>query len=141
MSASPARTIRLVLLCDSPPAASYEGRPAEFGLQDARAVLHPGDVQPDGAVRFELEAAVKPHRDSGAPNFSGPFVHGPALGRFLYLGWRRIGDVAWIRRYKIPLAGITWELLDSGAPLRARVSAAWRGATLMPAEGGWTPQR
>lgn len=137
MGKIPGRTARLVLVCQDPPPSEQDGRPAEFGLQDTRQVLHPGDPLPDGALRFELDVAVRLHAASGAPDFAGPFVHGPARGRFLYLGWRPVGEAAWTRRYKIPLAAITWELLDAGAggALFARVSTAERAATLTLLEG------
>lgn len=129
-------TIHLVLICRDAPPPEHEGRPMEFGLQDARQVLHPGAPLPGGALRFELDAAVKVRR-GGAPDLGGPFVHGPAGGRFLYLGWRAIGGAAWTRRYKIPLAGISPQLLDAGA-LHATVSAAERAATLSLLDG-WAP--
>jgi hypothetical protein len=133
VSKIPARAVRLVLICQDPPPPEIDGRPAEFGLQDAHRTLHPGEVLADGAQRFELQVAVKAHAATGAPDFGSPFVHGPALGRFLYLGWRPIGDELWTRRYKIPLAAITWQLLDRAGPegaLVARASAAERAATL-----------
>ena len=50
------------------------------------------------------------------PRFSGPFVQGPANGKFIYID---IGTYAgqintgWSRRLKIPLTGITWKHIDS----------------------------
>jgi hypothetical protein len=132
------RTVRLLLTCQNPPPATSEGRPAEFGLQDARQVLHPGDLLPDGGLRFELDVTVKPRAATGAPAFSGPFVHGPAIGRFLYLGWRRIGAPNYIRRYKVPLATITWETLAADGALHGRVSIT-QAVTLPLLDGGWTP--
>jgi len=73
------------------------------------------------------------------PDFGGPFVHGPAGARFLYLSWRPRGGV-WIRRFKIPLAPMSWEQIaagQAGAPA-ARVSAA-RSGTLALLGAGWTP--
>jgi hypothetical protein len=48
----------------------------------------------------------------GAPNFLGPFAHGPRSARFVYLVWRRSG--APLGRSKIPLASISWDQLASG---------------------------
>ncbi|MEZ4775237.1 MAG: DUF5990 family protein [Bacteroidia bacterium] len=50
------------------------------------------------------------------PKTGGPFVHGPAGGKFIYIN---IGVSAgqthslWNRRLKIPLTGITWEMTDA----------------------------
>jgi hypothetical protein len=138
MSETAPATARLVLVCDHAPPPEHEGRPTEFGLQDAHQVLHPGELLADGSLRFELDAAVRARKDTGTPDFAGRFVHGPRAGRFLYLGWRQIGAPNWIRRYKIPLAGISWEQLAAG-PLSARVSGAQRAATLSLLEG-WSAQ-
>jgi Family of unknown function (DUF5990) len=123
--------VRLCIICEVPPSVTYAGQPAEFGLQDTRQNLHAGVAQPDGSLRFLCEVSVKPSQAGHAPDFGGPFVHGPRGARFLYLGLRD-ADSAWIRRLKVPLAGITWEqvadtnLLPSGA-LVARVSGAGSG--------------
>lgn len=130
--------LHLVLVCRDAPPLEHEGRPMEFGIQDSRQVLHPGAPLPGGALRFDVDAAVKIRRD-GTPDLGGPFVHGPAGARFLYLGWRAIGGATWTRRYKIPLAGIAPELLAAGT-LSAAVSTAERTTTLSLSEG-WTPAR
>ena len=50
-----------------------------------------------------------------APKFSGPFVHGPTGGKFIYID---IGTCAgqintpWSRRLKIPLTNISWQTID-----------------------------
>ena len=61
-----------------------------------------------------------------------------AEARFLYLGWRPPGG-AWIRRFKIPLAPISWEQIAAGqaGALAARVSAARSGAVALLG-AGWT---
>lgn len=133
----PSPTCRIAIICHDPPPAEHEGRLTEFGLQDALDRLHAGAGLPGGALRFDLEARVK-EAPGGAPDFAGPFVHGPRGGRFAYLGWRTPGS-PWIRRYKIPLAGITWALLETGATLVAEVSAATRLATL-PIPAGWAAE-
>jgi hypothetical protein len=122
------RTIALVLVCRAAPPLEHEGHPCEFGVQDANQILHPGDALPDGALRFACEATVKRRKD-GTPDLGGRFVHGPGGARFLYLGWRVIGAPNWIRRYKIPLAPLSWELLEAST-LHTTVTAAERAATL-----------
>jgi hypothetical protein len=131
------RTARIVLVCQDPPPGEHAGSPTEFGLLDKAGVLHAGTSYAGGAQRFALAAQVKDGL-GGAPDFAGPFVHGPRGGRFLYLGWRPPGG-AWIRRYKILLAGMTAELLDTAGAgaLEAVVSTNERRATLsIPA--GWS---
>jgi hypothetical protein len=130
--------IRLQLTCEDPPLSNYDGQPTEFGLQDKQQALHAGVSQPDGAIRFACEVAVKPHATTSRPDFGGPFAHGPAGARFLYLGWRPPGG-AWIRRFKIPLTPISWEQIaaaQAGA-LAARVSAT-RSGTVALQGAGWT---
>jgi hypothetical protein len=83
-------------------------------------------------LRFEFTAQVRP---SGAvADFRGPFVQGPAGGRFVYIG---IGQFAgqtgtpWSRRLKIPLTGITPDMIRraSSAVLEARVPGTGRDGT------------
>ena len=71
-------------------------------------------------LRFEFPVRVKEGKD-GHANFLGPFAQGPASGRFIYLD---IGTYAgqtgtpWGRRLKIPLAGITWPLIEEATEAR-----------------------
>ncbi|WP_350340264.1 DUF5990 family protein [Paraflavitalea speifideaquila] len=57
---------------------------------------------------------VKTGKDS-LPDFAGPFAQGPVGERFVYID---IGTAArqftspWSRRLKIPLRGITWEMIQ-----------------------------
>lgn len=77
-------------------------------------------------LHFEFSVRVRQGKDGGA-NFLGPFVQGPTHARFVYLD---IGTCAgqtntrWSRRLKIPLTGITWELIAqaSKASLETRVA-------------------
>jgi hypothetical protein len=70
-----------------------------------------------GDLQFEFSARVKEGKD-GAPVFLGPFVQGPPQERFVYLD---IGTYAgqtgtqWSRRLKIPLRGITWDLVKQSS--------------------------
>ncbi len=72
----------------------------------------------------EPTVTVKTGRNDDLPNFAGPFVQGPAGERFVYID---IGTYAgqtntpWSRRLKIPLSGITWDMLRSGKVLVARI--------------------
>jgi hypothetical protein len=128
--------VRLQITCLAPPPDTYEGQSTEFGVQDKQQMLHNGIVQPGGALIFVCEVNVKPHAGSGAPDYSGPLVHGPAGARFLYLGWRPIGG-AWIKRFKIPLAPISWQQLDAAqaGKLAVRISATRSGTVALLGEG------
>ena len=139
MSNSTPTRVRLRITCEAPPPALHQGQPTEFGLQDKQQALHAGVRLAGGALRFDCELAIKPHAATGAPDFSGAFVHGPASARFLYLGWRPPGG-AWIKRFKIPLAPIGWEQIAAGqaGALDARVSAA-RSGTVALLGAGWAP--
>lgn len=48
------------------------------------------------------------------PDFKGPFVQGPVGGRFIYLDIGSYAGVAgsWSGRLKIPLSGITWDIIN-----------------------------
>jgi hypothetical protein len=66
-------------------------------------------------LQFEFTAMVKRSEGASAPDFRGPFVQGPVNGRFVYID---IGTYAgqqkteWSRRLKIPLSGISFEMID-----------------------------
>ncbi len=102
----PLERVRLRVLYRGTGPVKWNGGPAEFGVQDKNETLHLGRAGPDGAVTFDLSVEVKPE-GAGAPVFVGPFAHGPANGRFLYLSWRNAtGEYA--QRLKLPLGSITW---------------------------------
>lgn len=69
-------------------------------------------------LTFQFTVRVKAGRNDDLPNFLGPIVQGPTGERFVYID---IGTCAgqagtgWSRRLKIPLRGITWEMIDQSA--------------------------
>ena len=84
-------------------------------------------------LRFEFTAQVRP---AGAvADFRGPFVQGPAGGRFVYIGIGQFAgqaDTPFSRRLKIPLRGITADMIrraSGGAVLEARVPGTGRDGT------------
>jgi hypothetical protein len=98
----------------------------DFGLQKG----HGSDCEvvakqrsKGGDLEFEFTVTAKPAKDH-LPNFTGPFVQGPTGERFVYIN---IGTFAgqtntpWSRRLKIPLNGITWDLLHAGKVLVAHI--------------------
>jgi hypothetical protein len=66
-------------------------------------------------LRFEFTARAIPGAKGEDPNLLGPFVQGPSGERFAYLD---IGvaagqiDSQWSRRLKVPLTGITADILS-----------------------------
>ena len=140
------REITLRIVVERPPSGVY------FGLQKGSGSNYETvqTVESKSAdLQFEFNARVRQGKD-GRPNFLGPFVQGPAHERFVYLD---IGTCAgqtntpWTRRLKIPLRGITWELISpttsSLATLEARVVGTGKDGgpscgTVKPFEG-WKP--
>lgn len=135
-------TLRIVL--EKPPAG------VTFGLQKGRG----SDCETIQKQRsqtkdlcFELTLGVKAGRKDAMPDFAGPFVQGPAGERFVYLDigtYAGQKDTCWSRRLKIPLNGITWDMIDrvnkSRSVLEARVPGSGKDggpncATVKPFDG------
>ena len=67
-----------------------------------------------GDLKFEFTARVKGD-NSSMIDFHGPFVQGPLGERFVYIGIGKYAGQAntpWSRRLKIPLSGITLEIIN-----------------------------
>jgi len=106
MAKPPLERVRLQLIYRGAGPVFWSGGPTEFGVQDKDENLRLGETASDGGLRFDVALELKPE-SAGAPVFVGPFAHGPANGRFLYLSWRNLtGEYA--QRLKLPLGGITW---------------------------------
>ena len=98
------------IIVESPP----EG--VAFGLQKGSGNKYE-TVQSQQYIAEDLAFAftTRLKRENEAPpDFLGPFVQGPQQGRFVYID---IGTYAgqtstpWGRRLKVPLQGITWEMI------------------------------
>ncbi|WP_146232220.1 DUF5990 family protein [Pseudomonas mosselii] len=108
---------------------------AEVGLQDKEKVVHRGVRRQDGTHEFTCEVQVRPKAD-GQIDFAGPFVHGAAKARFIYLSWKRAEpyEIPFVQRVKVPLAftaadlsGRTEARADiSGRKPHAREAVEWR---------------
>lgn len=71
-----------------------------------------------GDLRFEFDARLKEGKD-GLPVVLGPFVHGPPQERFVYLDigtYAGQTDTPWARRLKVPLRGLTWDMVKQASP-------------------------
>jgi hypothetical protein len=99
-----------------------------------------------GDLHFDFSARVKEGKD-GSPVFLGPFVQGPPHERFVYLDIGTCAgqtDTPWSRRLKVPLRGLTWDVvnkaLGGSKTLEARVPGTARDgsptcATVKPFAG------
>ena len=102
-------TFRIVL--QKPPAG------VEFGLQKGKGSNYETiQKQRSSAedLQFRFSARVKAGKNS-MPDFAGPFVQGPAGGRFVYIDIGTAAgqtDIIWSRRLKIPLTGINSRMID-----------------------------
>jgi len=121
-------TFRIVL--ESPPAG------VDYALQKGHgsAFETVQTQRSDGKdLRFEFEAS--PRLSGSVADFRGPFVQGPAGGRFVYIGIGQFAGQAetpFSRRLKIPLRGITVDMVrraSGGAMLEARVPGTGRDGT------------
>jgi len=101
-----------IILLNPPPGV-------DFGLQKGSGNNYQTvEIQRSGSqdMHFRLAITLKGDKQkSPQPDFSGPFVQGPVSERSIYFD---IGTLAgqtlspWTRRLKIPLRGITWEMID-----------------------------
>jgi len=121
-----------------------------FCLQQGKADLVPPSSYSVENTFFDFTVNIANDRTGGPPNFRGKFAQGPPGGRFVYINsgtYAGHSDSCWSRRAKVPLSGITWELVEealskSGAVLEARIAGtAGDGgpvcATVRLLEGGW----
>ena len=133
------RTVHVRINCVNPPDLSVN-EALEFGLQDKDQRLYPGSAQSDGSLRFECDLRVRRAPDD-PPNFLGAFAHGTPDDRFLYLTWKKKGQI--MRRIKIKLATITWVQVEQASQSgRLEASVDGRGAASVPLLGdGWQVAR
>ena len=108
------REITLRIVLEAPPAG------VDFGLQQGKGNDYE-TVQKQrsksGNLTFTFTVRAK-QGAKNAPTFLGPFTQGPTHERFVYVD---IGTYAgqtgtlWSRRLKIPLSGISWELVEQAS--------------------------
>ena len=137
MSAKSELKLRIIL--EQPP------KGCDFGLQKGRGSIYE-IVQTKRFTGkdlvFEFTVGVKPD-GKGPPDLAGPFVQGPSGERFVYIDigtYAGQADSQWGRRLKVPLSGITTEMIQSSAVLEARVPGTARDggptcATVKPFAG------
>jgi hypothetical protein len=133
--------VRLRIVLVAPPAG------VDFGVQEGKGsdyvTIHKQRSN-DADLTFEFTVTVKDNRDDGLPNFLGPLAQGPVTGRFIYIDIGKCAgqsDSRWERRIKVPLGGITWEMIETKLVLEARLPGTGKDggpscATVKPV-GGW----
>jgi len=86
----------------------------DFRLQRGRSDLVPPSGTADAEIRFDFALRLGPMRHPNRPNLVGAFAQGPPSSRFLYVNaGTRAGqaDSCWDRRAKVPLHGISSDLI------------------------------
>ena len=117
-------TLRIVL--ERPP------KGVDFGLQKGRGRAYATVQKQRSETRdlaFEFTVGVKAGQREATPTFVGSFVQGPPGQRFVYIDigtYAGQGDSCWSRRLKVPLSGITMDMINAEAVLEARVLATGR---------------
>lgn len=121
-----------------------------FRLQRGKAELAPPARESDDAISFDFTVRAAEGGADGAPRFLGPFTQGPPATRFVYVSSGTSAgqaDSCWTRRAKVPLKGITWEMVERAlsapdAVLEARITGTSRDggpvcASVPLLDGGW----
>jgi hypothetical protein len=134
--------IRIILI-EPPPGV-------EFCMQKGKLDLVAPSWQSATSITFDLIVSIDGEKKAAPPNFRGPFTQGRPGEKFIYINSGTYAghfDSPWSRRAKIPLAGITWELIQQAlsrpsAVLEARlVGTAKDGgpvcASVPLLDGGW----
>ncbi|MGI8734979.1 MAG: DUF5990 family protein [Pyrinomonadaceae bacterium] len=106
-------TLRIVL--EKPPAG------VDFGLQKGKGNSY-DTIQTQRSegkdLHFEFPVRSKATGKDSIPNFLGSFVQGPTGERFVYIDigtYAGQTETCWSRRLKVPLRGITWEMINEAA--------------------------
>ncbi|MGH2634148.1 MAG: DUF5990 family protein [Tepidiformaceae bacterium] len=110
----------------------------EFGMQDSKGDLIPGERLPGGRIRFDVGVVARRQRETGVVTFIGPYAHGPAGDEFLYLNWRKPGGGKdWVWRRKFRLTALSWDALvaaDAARDLFAFDGTGRMGHSTVPVE-------
>ncbi len=107
------REITILIRCHDLPGVRFGERTAvRLGIQKGQDVVDDVLAEGDG-VTFTATLRVG-GRETGKPNFLGPYAHGKPEDRFLYLCWgeRKAGEWDSFRRAKVPLTHLSWHRLD-----------------------------
>jgi hypothetical protein len=117
-------TIRIIL--EQPPPG------VDFALQkgSGKAYEAVGRQRSEGKdLTFEFQPSIREGITGRRADLGGPFVQGPPRQRFVYIDigtYAGQADSCWSRRLKIPLDGITAEMIGAGGVLQTRVPGTGR---------------
>lgn len=106
------RELTLRIILEKPPGD------VDFGLQKGRGSGYETIQKQRSKTKdlyFEFTLRVKTTRKDAPPTLLGSLVQGPPSERFVYLdigSYAGQTDTPWSRRLKIPLRGITWDMID-----------------------------
>ena len=121
----------------------------EFRLQRGRSQLVPPTKVTASNIRFDFALRVRQPRPTTPPSLVGAVAQGPPSSRFVYINTGvRAGQPGscWDRRAKVPLAGITSDLIAAAlagdVALEARIEGTARDggpacATVALLGDGW----
>jgi hypothetical protein len=121
--------VRFRIVLEAPPAG------VDYALQKGKgSAFETVQTQRSEGRDLRFEFSAEPRLSGSSTDFRGPFVQGPATGRFVYIGIGQFAgqtDTPWSRRLKIPLTGITPDMIRgaSGALLESRVPGTGRDGT------------
>jgi hypothetical protein len=137
--------LRLRIVLEKPPAG------VDFGLQEGKGQTYKTVEKQRSRgkdLAFVCTVKVTADREGCRPNFLGPMVQGPPSERFVYLDIGQFAgqvDCPWNRRLKVPLGGITWDLIkqattDPAVVLEAHIPGTGKDggpscATVHPPDG------
>ena len=135
--------VRLRIVLIAPPPGVDFG--VQYGKGNDYTTIHKQRSN-EADLIFEFTVTIKDNRKDGLPNFLGPLTHGPTTGRFIYINIGKSAgqfDSSWDRRLKVPLAGITWEMIERASTkmlLEAQLPGTGKDggpscATVKPTEG------
>jgi hypothetical protein len=121
-----------------------------FRLQEKKDGLVSPTRSSRNVLSFDFELRLSGAPESGSPGLRGGCAQGPPSGRFVYVNSGTCAGQAdswWTRRAKVPLAGVTWELVEQvaasqDAVLEARIAGKAKDggpacATVPLLDGGW----
>jgi Family of unknown function (DUF5990) len=121
-----------------------------FRLQRGKSELVPPARDSGEHLSFDFTLRVSHDRMKGPPNLRGAFAQGPPASRFVYVNSGTYAgqvDSCWARRAKVPLTGISWELIEQvlstpEAVLEACIQGTAKDggpacATVPLLDGGW----